>query len=309
MFLGRAKYNLLQYKKREVPTLNVLDWEIRDYRSLSNEALFKGLHCLGVDLQESDLKRFAQEDKSFEEINFPGKGEAYLHFFELWRRFCPSQKSIAIFCDELDAFMDQYERGDESLNESILAEFFDILDESVDQGVKPKVAFKEISEYLAHDLESFFYNYIYHQIESNNEMGASELLENIYDYVEGSLWFEFLRIRLLKGASEEDSSAMMARFLEKLEKKPEIELAFEVLYYMIETGHKNLFINTYKSILKQIKNEDHFMEMLEIIFSYYSLNDLEKEESLIRELIQQRKNIPHQKRIGPEDKKILEPFI
>jgi hypothetical protein len=309
MFLGRAKYNLLQYKKREVPSLNVLDWEVRDYRSLSNEALFRGLQALGVDLQESDLKRFASEDKSLEEMNFQEKGEAYLHLFELWRRFCPSQKSIAIFCDELDAFIDAYDRGEEHLNEAILTEFFDILDESVDGGLKPKVVFKEISGYLAHDLESFFYNYIYDQIDKNNEMGASEILENISDYLEGSLWFEFLRIRLLKGASEEDSSAMMARFLEQLESKPQIELAFEVLYYMIETGHKELFINTYKSILKQIKHEDHFMEMLEIIFSYYSLNDLEKEESLIRELIKQRKNIPLEKKVGLKEKKILESFI
>jgi hypothetical protein len=313
MFLGRAKYNLLRYKKRENPDLTFFDWQIRDYRSLDTKELFSGLKSLGVDLDEEAIHAFADAEKRPEEIDFQltsdKKEEAYLYLFELWRRLCPDRKSISIFCDQLDAFIDSYDQGIENQNENILIELFDILDESVDEGLKPKAVYKQLTPYLAHDLDSFFYNYICDQVDRDNEVGASEILENIYEYVEGNLWFEFLRIRLLRGALSEDATAMMARFLEKLKAKPDIELSFELLYYMIETGHKELFISTYKTVLKEIETEDHFMEMLEIIFSYYSLNDLEREESLIRELIQQRKNIPHRQKISFQDKEILSQFI
>jgi hypothetical protein len=313
MFLGRAKYNLLQYKKRENPELDVFEWQIRDYRSLKTDELFSGLSSLGVVVEESDIHQFADLGKTPEEIDFQLTGEkkeeAYLYLFELWRRLCPDRKSISIFCDQLDGFIDAYDQGSENQNETILLELFDIMDESVDEGLKPKSVYKQLTPYLAHDLESFFYNYIYDQIDKDNEVGASEILENIYEYVEGNLWFEFLRIRLLRGALAEDATAMMARFLEKLKAKPDIHLAFELLYYMIETGHKELFITTYKTVLKEIKTEDHFMEMLEIIFSYYSLNDLEREENLIRELIQERKKIPVSQKISSEDKEILSQFI
>lgn len=307
MFLGRAKYNLLQYQKRENPNLNVLDWQIRNYRELSLEDLKEGLKNLGVDLDIKELIALAENGKAPEEIDLPC-GEAYLYLFEWWRRSLPNQKTISIFCDEFDAFIDAYDHGKEQ-DETLIFELFDILDESVDQGLKPKAAFKQLAAYLAHDLESFFYSYIYDQIDAGNEVGASELLENIHEYVEGNVAFEFLRIRLLRGVPSEDATAMMARFLEKLKEKPDIHLSFELLYYLIETGHKELFINTYKSVLKEIKTEDHFMEMLEIIFSFYSLNDLEREENLIRELIQERKKFPQNQKITSVDKDILGQFI
>lgn len=313
MFFGRAKYNLLQYKRRESPDLAIFDWQVRDYRSLDSKELFLGLQSFGIDLNEKDVHQLADSGKTPEEIDFSLTGEkkeeAYLYLFELWRRLCPDRKCISIFCDQLDAFIDAYDQGANNQDETILMELFDILDESVDQGLKPKAVYKQLTPYLAHDLESFFYNYIYDQIDKDNEVGASEILENIYEYVEGNLWFEFLRIRLLRGALSEDATAMMARFLEKLKAKPDIDLSFELLYYMIETGHKELFISTYKTVLKEIETEDHFMEMLEIIFSYYSLNDLEREESLIRELIQERKNIPLRQKISFKDKEILSQFI
>ena len=312
-FLGRAKYNLLAYRTRDDPTLKVEDWEVRDYRSLTDEELFSGLKGLGVFLNEYELSQIAESGKTPEDIDFQLTGakkeEAYLYLFELWKRKCPDQKTIAIFCDGLDALIDVYDQGNLIEDETLLVELFDILDESVDEGLKPKTVYKQLTAYLAHDLSSFFYNYIYDQLDRGNEMSASEWLENIYAYVEGNLWFEFLRIRLLRGVPSEDSTAMMSRFLEKLKSRSDIELSFELLYYLIETGHKDLFINTYKNVLKEIKHEDHFMEMLEIIFAFYSLNDLEREENLIRELIQERKKIPLQQKIGPEDKELLGQFI
>ncbi len=312
-FFGRSKFNLLQYNKRDDPTLKFDEWQIRNYRALSDKELFSGLEILGVSLNEKQLFQLVETVKSPEEIDFQlskeKAEEAYLYIFELWRRKCPDQKTISIFCDSLDALIDLYDQGELIEDETLLIELFDILDESVDEGLKPKTVYKKLTSYLAHDLSSFFYNYIYDQIDKSNEMEASEWLENIYEYVEGNLWFEFLRVRLLSGASSEDATAMMSRFLEKLKEKPDIELSFELLYFLIETGHKELFINTYKHVLKEIKHEDHFMEMLEIIFAFYSLNDLEREENLIRELIQERKKIPLHQKIGPEDKELLSQLI
>lgn len=308
-FLGRSKYNLLQYKKKDDPNLHVQEWQIRDYRILKNDELFQELRNLGTTIDENVLRACKERNTSPEELacQFPEniRGEAYLFLFELWRRFCPEQKTLSIFCDDLDAFISAYDQGDEPQDDSILTELFDILDESVDEGQKPKVVFKQLKNYLAHDLENFFYNYIYDQIDKGNELGASELLESIHEYVEGSLWFDFLQLRLLRGAPSEDATAMMARFLEKLAAHPDRELSFELLYYLIETGHKELFVQTYKNVLKQIQTEEHFMEMLEILFSFYTLNELEKEENLIRELIQKRKHLSPDQKVAPEDKQAL----
>ena len=219
------------------------------------------------------------------------------------------EDSLPKFCQKLDTFIGAYAAGKEEQNEQLIIELLDILDDSCDKKQKPKAVFKQLNSYLTHDLESFFYNYIYDQINKGNETAASELLDNIYEYVEGSLWFDFLRIRLLRGVLPEDATAMMARFLEKLKAKPDIELSFELLYYLIETAHKELFINIYKHLLKEIQTEDHFLEMLEIIFEFYTLHDLEKEENLIRALIQERKKLPLEQKVPLKDKKKLDKLI
>ncbi len=308
MLLGRARYNLLQYQKRDNPSLDVLEWQVKDYRALKDEELFQGLNRLGLVMDEKTLRGLSgSPEEIIDQLAEDKREESYLYLFELWRRFRPDQKTVAIFCDELDAFIEGYQLGEQ--DESLLIELFDILDESVDQGQKPKAVFKQLSNYLAHDLESFFYHYIYDQIKKGNETEASELLEHIHEYTEGSLWLDFLRIRLLRGIPSEDAFAMISRFLEKLKAQSNLPLSFELLRYLIETGHKELFIKTYKDILKQIKTEDHFIEMLEIIFEFYSLNDLEKEENLIRALILERKTIPLEQKIPPEDKQKLSQIL
>ena len=68
-FLGRAKYNLLQYRKRDDPSLKVEEWQVRDYRNLKDEQLFCGLKGLGVLLDEAGLHQLAESGKSPEEID------------------------------------------------------------------------------------------------------------------------------------------------------------------------------------------------------------------------------------------------
>ena len=299
MHLGRGKYNLLQYQKRGNPQLEVPDWQIRDYRALSEGELVAGIQKFG--------KEFPGGANSPEEWAETLPEEAYLYVFELWRRYFPSQRTLTLFCDDLDAFIEGYPLVEQE--DALLTELFDILDESVDEGEKPKKVFKSLNLYLAHDLEEFFYNYIYDQIDQGNEVGASELLENIYDYIEGNLWFDFLRIRLLQGVPVEDATAILARFLEQIRANPDIELFIELLYYLVETGHNELFTHVYKEAIKQIQTEEQFLEMLEVIFSYYTLNDLEKEETLIRQLIQERKKLPLSQKVLLQDKDKLGEMI
>jgi hypothetical protein len=319
-FLGRSKYNLLKYKKRENPNLKVEDWEIFDYKKLSIDELFSNLSQIGFEISIKDINDLANDSIELDEVDLKQFHKAkilqkedlergYLYLFEIWRRLMPNHKSISIFANDFDEFIDAYEKGEVAQNELLFNELFDILDESVDEGQDPKGVFKQLSNYFGHDLESFIICYIFDLIEQDNETTASRYLDNIYPYLAGNLWLEFFRIKLLKGALSEDITAMTFRFLDRLKLHFDAELAFEVLYYMIETGHKELFKTTYKSFLKEIKTEDEFREMLEILHAFFSLNEQNKEEMLVKELIDERRKVSMTKKIGLVEKKVLQELI
>jgi hypothetical protein len=318
-FLGRSKFNLIKYKKRENPNLKVKDWEVLDYKSLSLEVLFSNLKALGFDftpesvielkdsgeeLDTISLKKFSTLHISVENLE-----RAYLNFFEIWRRLLPDHKSISVFANDFDEFIDAYEKGEVTGNEALFNELFDILDESVDEGMEAKSVFEELSNYFGHDLESFLICYIFDLIEHDNETLALRYLDNIYPYIRGNLWLDFFRIKLLKGALPEDVTAITFRFLDKLKLNFDPELAFEVLYYLIETGHKEIFKKTYKEFLKEIKTQDEFREMLEILHAFFSLNEQNKEENLVKELIENRKKMSLQEKIGAPEKRVLQELV
>jgi hypothetical protein len=318
-FLGRSKFNLLKYKKRENPNLEVKDWEILDYNNLSIDDLFSNLKGLGFNFTPEIVIELASQGEELDTICFEKYGpkevdeeileNAYLNLFEIWRRLLPNHKSISIFANDFDEFIDAYEKGEVTGSEALFNELFDILDESVDEGMEPKGVFKELSNYLGHDLESFLICYIFDLIEHDNETLALRYLDNIYTYIQGNLWLDFFRIKLLKGALPEDVTAITYRFLDKLKLHFDPELGFEVLYYLIETGHKEIFKKTYKEFLKEIKTQDEFREMLEILHAFFSLNEQNKEENLVKELIENRKKMSLKEKIGAPEKRVLQELV
>jgi len=316
---GRARYNLLRQKILKDPMLKVEPWQILNYRDLSTNELFSRLAALGAEISIENFETIAMERESPEELSEVlsahkslERDKIYLIVFELWRRLLVDRATISIFSDELDYQIEIYENDsqkNEELFQTLFFELADILDCNVDRGQKPKTVFNNFKSYLGKDLAGFIYHFIDDQIDRGNKTFASEILSNFSEYLSDNLWFDFLRIKLLRGVPTDYATGMMARFLEKLKEKPNFDIYFELLRYLFQTGDTDLFISTYRELLKKIKTEEHFMEMLDIIFEFYNLNDLEKEENLIKELINERKDIPSRKKVSSEDKKNLDQLL
>lgn len=314
-FLGRARYNLLQQNYLQDDSLQVEDWQVIDYSLLSINQLFSRLRKMGMGLSEGQFKEIAQETDSPEELTEcltladpKCKKRVYLVVFELWKRLITDRESISIFCDKLDWALFAYDEDPKENSETVqtyLMELSEILDSNIDQGGKPKPLFAYISRYLAADLESHIYGFIYDQIELGNKTIASKILERFYEFVKESEWFDFLKIKLMQGVPSEDATAVVARFLDELKIKPNIELSFEILHYFLETGHIEPFLDTYKNVVQTIKTEEEFGEMLALIYQFYALNDRKEEENFVRSLIIKRKEMPKEQKITLKERNRL----
>ena len=169
-FEGRAFYNLLRMDGAEEYLKDIKDWQILNYRALKLSELFQLLEKEGVHLNPDSFQLYAEKCVSPEEIvdtlladqeDIEKLDRAYLVIFELWRRLCKDKQSLSVFCDELDYQIEKYdnEEGDEEVMQEMLTELESILDQSVDGGEDPKVIFQVISDFVAHDLEDFIYDF------------------------------------------------------------------------------------------------------------------------------------------------------
>ena len=204
-FKGKALNNLLKLSHSQDPQTEVKPWQIASYRDKPLEDLFARLSSLGMPLNQETFLTYAESSDSpedlidflwLEEEEDEKHEEAYLITFELWRRLLPSKQTLSIFGDELDHLIDLYDNGelsDEETLQKALTDLEDILDQSADSGGKPEEVFQMVSQYCAHDIETFLYDYIIEQMDSKDEIYASELLDGFYDYVFGKSWFDFLK--------------------------------------------------------------------------------------------------------------------
>ncbi len=236
----KALYNLVRMNWLDDPTLQVEPWQVVDYRTLEVSELLARLKALDISLTEGSFLSYAEKCNSPEELtdclwldpeDLKGSDQAYLLLFELWRRLLPEKYSLSLFCDELDRRIYLYDQGDliddEPIQE-ILKELEDILDGHVDRGADPKETFQRVSEYCAHDLENFIYDYLLDLIEAGNDLTASELLEGLYEYVAHVKWFDFLRARLFTASDAEEAGRRFQRLLEQLQEEPDPELLLEI---------------------------------------------------------------------------------
>lgn len=317
-FLGRSFYNLLQRQYAAGEVTDVPEWKVRDYRQLSIEDLFCELEQLGVEIDVDQLEVIADQAVSPEEVaeSIAPAGEprdrVYLLLFELWRRLFDDHETISLFCDELDHTIAAYE-DDPATNEEdiyiLLKELIGILEQNITLGQKPKELFVAVSHYLSHDLESFIYNYIQDLIEGGREMVASELTSNFAHYVQQTLWFDLLKIRLLSGASSHDATAMMARFLEQLQRRPELDLYLDLLHYLNRTGHLELFAQVVREVIPLIKTRQEYVEILDILSEFTHFNDQRQEGELIERLLQQVRQLPPAETISIQDKQKLQELV
>src|SRR5579872_1889639 len=264
---GRALYNFLRSSWQEDRTISVEPWQVEDYRKLSQKDLFKRLDQLKIPLTEESFFHYAHHSDTPEELvdclwiddeDAAGCDQAYLILFELWRRLLPDRQSLSIFFDELDQLIDLRDRGeladDEKLQKA-LSDLEDILDFHVDAGSAPPDVFAVVSQYCSHDLESFIYDYINDQIDQENDLTASELLDGFYPYMPDPRWFDLLRARLFLNTDPDDANQLLECLLEDAQENPDPALNLEIIHLLAHGGEPALFIRALKQTYPLLKKE------------------------------------------------------
>lgn len=278
----RALYNLIYFNLLQDKPMQCEYWQKEDYRSLSNELLFKGIESLGFTFSKEELLTFIRDADSPEaltEFFIEEKGDPalfdplYLYLFEIWRRYYPQKKTLSLFCDELDHLIYLYDNhlleSDEPLQDD-LENLKIILEDSIDEGQSPKKAWKLINQYCAHNLSSFLYDYISELIDSGHEKYGLDLLEGFSPFSDMERWFHFLQIRCCE---HEDEKEEFSSLISQLLKHPDFELQVEVLDYMIDLPYNDLFLTLFSKTLLQVKNKEELLELIDIASDYFADND------------------------------------
>jgi hypothetical protein len=320
-FKGRSLYNFLKISLKENPSLQAESWQVFDYRKLSLEELFERLKQLKISLTTESFCLYAGECDTPEELleclwldenDEIGEEKAYLILFELWRRLLPEKQSLSIFCDELDELISLYDAGlleEEEALQKAFSELEDILDESIDHGALPGEIFQSVASYLAHDVESFLYDYILDLLEEGNEVYASELIDAMSVYVADRKWFDFLKVRLFALSDEREASILASRLLEMVEEDPDFTFLLEVAEFLVHRGDVSLFSQCIKQMIPLIRVEQDLVETLKLIADFYHCLDREEPAEVVETCMQKRKGKEMQLPVAEEDLKCIEKFL
>jgi len=305
----KALYNLVRFTSHYNPSQKVKKWQIENLRDLDDKKLFEKLKKFNLNLDKETFLQYGSKIDSPEELtellaaelDSENKDQVYLVLFELHRRFLSDKRSLSIFCDELDHQIFLYDthqlKNDEPL-QNALANLKNILDSSFDLGTPQKKAFKQLLQYLAHDLDNFLFDYIHDQIDAKNEIYAFDLIDGFYPYIEKNLWFDFLKAKLL---ALKDISASTAIIEKIIDENPNLELQLRILYFMVDRGDRNLFLKIAKITTQHLKKERELKHLLELLQDFYLRLDNENMEIKIANLLKQRLKINDEKPVKKID--------
>ncbi|NGX34530.1 MAG: hypothetical protein K1060chlam1_00883 [Candidatus Anoxychlamydiales bacterium] len=311
-FQTKALYNFLRFTSYHNKSIKVKKWQIEDLRVLKLEKLFEKLKNLDLNLDKECFLKYGEQVDSPEEmvdvlaLEKEGeiKDQIYLILFELYRRFLSEKRCISIFSDELDHRIFLYDtnqlHNDELLQNS-LANLKNILDSNVDLGIDQKEAFKNFLQYLAHDLENFLFDYISDQIDAKNEVYALELIDSFYPYISKNIWFDFLRAKLKAAENISYSNEIIEKILSNLKLKPNLDLQFRILKFMVGHGDRNLFFKILKQTTEHLKKESEFKEVLNVLADFYQRLDREDLEKKILDMIDKRSKIKNDQNIKKQE--------
>lgn len=314
MLQTKAIYNLLRLNQEENRSAEVGSWALEDLRALALEELFLRLQTQGLQIDKSAFLMFADECDTPEqladllipeEVEEEQRDPIYLLIFELWRRLLPEKQSLSIFCDELDhriALYDQEALESDEMIQDGLANLLEVLDENADAGSAPHEVFTAISDYCAHDIESFIYDYISDLLDSGNSLYASELVEGFSPYVTEPLWFDFLRVRLLSFTDAADANIAMERLLDH---EHEFPLLLEMIRFLSVNGERSLFNLAACQALELVSEEEEWLDLANLIADYYRRLDDDEREQAVQKAIQKRSKGP----ISPADLQILKDLL
>ncbi len=309
---GRALYNLLQMNLKQNPDLEVEPWQVENYRSLSDEELFKRLEAHQIFLDNENFLLYVEECDSPEDLtdclylgeDYAKHEQVFLAVFELWRRKVPHKQSLSLFVDQFDHLIEEYEGGEPENEEELqlaLESFQVILDENVDEGGDPREGYYFFSSYSCHDLEVFIYEYLSHQIDVENDLYASQLLDGFYPYVDNKRWFDLLRIRLLSATDAIEGDVMLQRLLDSLKEEPELYLLFETLHFIIYAGESEQITTAFPLAMEQLETEEDLRELLMVAAEYLDSLSKDREVEEINALIDKQKTTNPQDPLDPKN--------
>jgi hypothetical protein len=277
-FRGRALYNLLRISAKDRSSCELMEpWQILDYRSLTEEELVKNLSHLGLPISKKEFLLYAENADSPEDLaeflwvqesDFIGQEKAYLILFELWRRLLSHRKSLSIFCDELDDLIRRFDEGsmlDEEEAETLLSELQDILEQGVEEGQKPKELFSSISQYMAHDVEGFLYDYIVELLQEESDLLAAALIQAFEGYVQEKKWFMLLRARLFSISGMQEWSTLVHRMIEE---ERDFSFLIEVAYFLAEKDDIPLLKKCLAISISYASSSEDLQEVVSIVSGF-----------------------------------------
>lgn len=290
-FKGRSLYNLLKISaQEELSPQGIEPWQVLDYRSLSEDALFQGLADLGIPLSKNSFLLYAENVDSPEDLaeclwiqeeDFVGQEKCYLFLFELWRRFLASRQSLSIFCDELDHLIGEFDQGceiEEEEGQKLLSSLEDILHSSVDQGIEPKEAFDAITEYVAHDLEGFLYDYAVELLEVGSDALVESLLQAFEDYVQEKKWFNFIRARLFAASGVDAWDSIIHRILEE---ESDFFFLMEIASFLASKQDSVLFFQSIHKLCGLVKTPQDLEEIVNQLVEFHSVTG---QDALVKQM-------------------------
>lgn len=287
----KAQLNLFFYQKEDdsnAPSFLKKDWRMLSLKDVEEELLASDIH-----LTIEEFEALAADYDSPEEffIQFVQKEDdrLFLTFFELWRRYIPDRPTLSIFCDELDYRIYLYEteqlENDESIQD-IIEQLLVLLDENVDAGESPEMLLILVSHYCAHNIESFICDYIYEQIEANNQVYASELIEDFYPYFSDVKWLDLLQVLILFSIDVDRANELLHKLYKEICKTPDKCFQMAVLHFLTKAGDRNLFFKFVKKTLPLITTQNELSDLLSLVASFFRFLDHEEKEKKIKQLLE-----------------------
>lgn len=179
--------------------------------------------------------------------------------------------SVTLFCQELDKLIESYEK-EEPLHLEMadqLAALQYLLDEHVDTGMLPSVAFNEIQKRLTHDLEEFLYHVIYDEIEIGEISYAKELLEGFDRYFQERKWFDYLWARIEAEEDPEEGFERIDELLHRFQDEKPVDYFLEILTFLALRGTHEQFVKHAERVLQSLSIERDFREFLHAVSSHY----------------------------------------
>lgn len=310
----RALYNSLRMNWLLDPQIEVDQWQVADYRTISTQDLFAQLEPYGFNLTKDTFSAFAEEEDCPEDLADslvhdtslkPDQQDfIYLVVFELWRRLLPEKLCLSVFCDELDHIIfnyDQHKLEDPEAIEDMLSNLLLVLEENSDEGVEPQDAFATLSEHCANDIENFLVDFIQDQIDHKNQDYASELIEDFAPYVQEPKWLDYLQAQIFASSEPITANLIIRTLVENAAQENDLEFNFSLLYLLVQQGDEEVFVDLVKQTFALLEVEEDFQELLAICADHYRLLDAENQEIQIQNLLQKRATVKPDKNVDLND--------